>query len=899
MERKNKTIQDVSSEFCTGCGACYSICPHKAIEMNYSREGFLEPKINKEKCTNCSICYNICPAINTKHENNKKPLTFAVKAMDKIRKDSTSGGVFAVLADYVLSQNGYVCGAAFNENFKVSHIITNDKNELSKIKKSKYVQSEAHVIYKKIKELLLNGEKVLFSGCPCQVAGLNSYLQKKYDNLYTVDIICHGVPSPLNWEKYLMENFDLSKIKTIDFRHKGNHGFKKNYMQIVYTNNKEVIEGSSENYYYKHFKNLGLRKSCYLCKFSIIPRQGDFSIGDFWGAKIHYKDLIDNDKGLSLLLLNNKRSEDLFSLFKDNFELLKEINTKEAFAGNRKNYVLPENINRDRFFKMVQYMKFNDAVEKNLTKKYDVAICGATVGLNYGGLITYYALYKAVENMGYSVIMINSPKKDEIIEETHAERFCRENVILSEKKSLKDYYEYNNLAETFLLGSDQVWNYTLFPGRKENFYLDFIKDNKKKVSYASSFGFDKPTIFPNYEEKYPKISSLLKRFDSVSVREIDGVKICDNYFDVSSKHVLDPVFLLNSNEYEKIAEKALNKPKGKYIAIYSLTPKKDINEAYIFTAKKLDLPRVNMASGNPKKYEKKKKDFDMPYCENLQIEEWLYNIKNSEIVLTDSYHCVCFSIIFKKDFILIQNKWAVSRINSLLTKLNLLDRWVGSSSELIKNPSLLYKKIDYDKVYSILQKEIFESSTWLNNALLSSKKIEVLKDITINQFEKNIYSPIYNAKNLNEYFKAYDNFKNEIIIMISIKGKAFENLDKVTFFKNSDIGNLSKSKMDKGFTYICDYEQSYKRKKFGSYVKDTYYFKNTKFNVVSQENILNSSDAISEFYFEKNNKRKIYVCKENGMNVLIYSKLTGNIIDFINVDIENDIELKINRYKTN
>jgi hypothetical protein len=238
-----------------------------------------------------------------------------------------------------------------------------------------------------------------------------------------------------------------------------------------------------------------------------------------------------------------------------------------------------------------------------------------------------------------------------------------------------EMHKLNASADTFLLGSDQIWNYTLFPGRAETLYLDFVEDSKKKIAYAASFGFDKPTIFPHYPERYPKIMPAMNRLDAVAVREANGVDICNDYYSTKATHVMDPVFLLTQDDYKELADKAVNKPEGKYMCVYALTPKEDINKVFQTVAEELNLPRVNMASGNPKKFERKKENFDMPYCENLQMEEWLYNIMNSDFVVTDSYHCVCFSIIFKKNFVLIQNAWAVSRIESLLSKLGLKDRW--------------------------------------------------------------------------------------------------------------------------------------------------------------------------------------------------------------------------------
>lgn len=195
----------ICTKECSGCGACFSICPKNVITLIPNVEGFLFPVVDSEKCINCNLCAKVCPVNNIDTSNSKTPEAFAVQANDEIRLKSSSGGVFTVLASYIFKQGGYVCGAAFDDSGKICHQVIYQENDLRLLQGSKYVQSAIGNTYKEVKNLLCSGKLVLFTGTPCQVAGLKSFLGKNYDNLITADLICHGVPSPKVFQKYIAE----------------------------------------------------------------------------------------------------------------------------------------------------------------------------------------------------------------------------------------------------------------------------------------------------------------------------------------------------------------------------------------------------------------------------------------------------------------------------------------------------------------------------------------------------------------------------------------------------------------------------------------------------------------------------------------------------------------------
>ena len=295
----------IEKTHCTGCAACANICSHGAIDIKQDERGFHRPIINKEKCVNCGLCKKVCPILNYKETNKKNPNVYAIWANDEIREVSSSGGLFTLLAQYVIDNNGVVVGAAFNNNWEVEHIIIDNEKDLNKLRGSKYVQSRiSEHLYKDIKTILKNDRYVLFSGCPCQVAGLKYYLQKDYEKLILVDLICSGTPSPKAFKKYLTEISDNSNILKINFRDKRKYGWTCSHSTIT-TEEQEITDFKfMHSFLSKSISN----ESCSECKFATLPRQSDITIGDFWGIE-KYKKSWNDKKGTSMFIANNKKGE--------------------------------------------------------------------------------------------------------------------------------------------------------------------------------------------------------------------------------------------------------------------------------------------------------------------------------------------------------------------------------------------------------------------------------------------------------------------------------------------------------------------------------------------------------------------------------------------------------------
>lgn len=352
---------------CSGCSACYNCCPVDAIEMLADSKGFKYPHVDKDKCIKCNKCINVCPIINKNKEEYKSlRKSYACYNKDeKIRLESSSGGVFTLLAIRIINQGGVVFGAALDEKFKVKHICIKDVDELSKLRTSKYVQSEINECYKQSKEYLDNGKVVLFTGTPCQLGGLYSYLGKEYENLYTQDIICHGVPSPLVWEKYkeYRKSIDEKEPMHINFRNKDS-GWKKFNLKFDYSNGDEYKKNQYEDLFMQAFlRDACLRESCYNCSFKEKNRKTDITLADFWGID-NIKPEINDNKGLSLVIVNSEKGMKLFESIKNKlyFEI---VDFEESIQYNKSLFKSVEKpINRELFFENLDKLSFDKLVKK-------------------------------------------------------------------------------------------------------------------------------------------------------------------------------------------------------------------------------------------------------------------------------------------------------------------------------------------------------------------------------------------------------------------------------------------------------------------------------------------------------------------------------------------------------
>ena len=353
-DKLENNIEINEKKACSGCSACYSICPKQAISMVTDKEGFDYPVVNHDKCINCGLCKKVCPLRNQDKRLDKSRY-FAVKNVDECtRMHSTSGGVFSILVNYVLEKDGVIYGAAYDKEFRVIHKRASDKS-WEEFRGSKYVQSIIGDVFAEVRNDLKNKKWVLFSGTPCQVDGLQKYLEKsniRRDTLITCDLVCHGVASPLVWQEYLdLAVGNRSVIKFINFRDKNNCGWHDSRFRIYDEKDKYIVDYAQPNgiYWGLFLNNYILRPSCYECHYSNFKRVGDFTLGDYWGIEHKHAEFDDN-KGVSLFMVNTSQAQSIWEEIKKNTYNI-EVNQGECVQPNLLN-PSPCPLKRNQFFRV-------------------------------------------------------------------------------------------------------------------------------------------------------------------------------------------------------------------------------------------------------------------------------------------------------------------------------------------------------------------------------------------------------------------------------------------------------------------------------------------------------------------------------------------------------------------
>jgi len=361
-------ISILEKDECCGCHACLNACKQNCISMVADTEGFSYPQIDMANCIDCGLCDKVCPILHVLHAEHPIQAYGCSNKELNVRLDSSSGGVFSLVAEGIIEDGGIVFGVGFDDAFHVCHSGAETKEALAVFRGSKYVQSEIGNTYKQAKELLDNGRQVLFSGTPCQIGGLIAYLGKHYDNLTCVDIICHGVPSPLVWQKYVhyREHMSGAKARRIAFRLK-NEGWKLFSVSFSFENHTEYRKNLTKDLYMQGFlRNIYLRPSCYNCQFKTVSRRSDMTLADFWGIENIMPEL-DDDKGTSLVFLQSDKGRNLFNRVKDKMTY-RETDVESAVRYNTAAIQSAAvNPKREKFFADMNRLPFDKVMKKYLS----------------------------------------------------------------------------------------------------------------------------------------------------------------------------------------------------------------------------------------------------------------------------------------------------------------------------------------------------------------------------------------------------------------------------------------------------------------------------------------------------------------------------------------------------
>jgi coenzyme F420-reducing hydrogenase beta subunit len=360
-------INILKKNTCCGCQACLNACPVGCISLKMDDEGFYYPKVDANKCIGCNRCEHVCPFLEQSESKKENPLAYAAKSKnEELRAKSSSGGIFSEIALSILEMNGVVYGVVMSKDFRRSEFARIDNvSLLSPVRGSKYIQAYVNDSYKLVKRDLEDNKYVLFSGTPCQVKGLKLFLQKDYDKLFCVDLVCHGVPSPGLWNKYVeyLEAKYKAKIEYVNFREKL-IGWKKFGIKIQGNNISRFLDSGSDPYMIMFLKNYSLRPSCYNCKIKEFGSLSDITLADFWGIE-NIMPNIDDDKGVSLALVNSNKGEAILDLISNRIEK-NEVDFEKSIKYNPAFYIsVKAPKERLKFFDDMHKMDF-----KGLQKKY-------------------------------------------------------------------------------------------------------------------------------------------------------------------------------------------------------------------------------------------------------------------------------------------------------------------------------------------------------------------------------------------------------------------------------------------------------------------------------------------------------------------------------------------------
>lgn len=360
-------IDKVKKKNCVGCKACGDICPKKAISFYTDEEGFWYPLIDQDKCIKCGACDRVCPALKihrSDEDYRKRPKTYMTYYKDKtVRYNSTSGGMYYALAEGILERGGYIAGCVYNEDYSGAyHLVSGEKQDLKRIMRSKYFQSDTDGIFVQVKTLLETGKIVLFCGAPCQVSALYGYLNKDYENLYTVDFICRGINSPMAFSEYMKELKKRygSEISEVHFKNKL-HGWTNLGTLIRFKNGKKYYRNRYNDPWVNAFVrgNLYMRPCCASCQYKGFPRISDITIGDFWGQKYTKEE---EKYGVSLGLVNTPKGDMLFG-FAEKYMSVQKRTLEEAVRGNPA-LLYPAGVNprRNEFFQRIKTEPYSKVV---------------------------------------------------------------------------------------------------------------------------------------------------------------------------------------------------------------------------------------------------------------------------------------------------------------------------------------------------------------------------------------------------------------------------------------------------------------------------------------------------------------------------------------------------------
>ena len=630
-----------------------------------------------------------------------------------------------------------MCGAAFTHGCHLEHVIITDEKDLPPLQRSKYLQSNPGLVYARIKELLHDGKKVLFVGTPCQVAALKSVVSEGDNDLITVDLLCHGVPPNKLFKEYVdcITGGMSNEVTNISFRDKKSEGWNRFHVCFDWPRGNHYDKYAGDDLYFKAFaENLTLRRSCGDCRFARMPRMGDFTIGDLWEVAERELKFTDN-MGTSVVVLNSSKAIKIFDEIKRTLGRAKKVSIESVSRSNLLQNHLYLHPNAIRFWENVHAKDRSgtmyEILEKSLSLDDGVLILNYhDAHTNYGSVLAGYALQEKIKSiLGFSPVSIHfwsvdsrNPEFGDIISFNREKIFATE--LIRSEGQLKRLCRY---FKTYIVGPDIVWRNCGFTG---NFYwhlFNFVPFSRNICSYAASFQYNylcnmsMRDLIPHELSRADILERkrLMKRFAHISVREDSGVAICHKNFDVQAEHVLDSVFLLTAEDYSKLIlnyeHDACEDMRGRRVN-YVLNPSSC--DAKIVAKIKEDPLSVSLCEGM--EYDKMYKGEGFT-CKGVTVRQWVSAIRDCESFATNSFHGICFAVIFRKQFVFLppSNLASTERVDSLFRMLGIPhDRYAYTPEDYER---ILATPLDYSKIEPRLNEWIAKSEDYLKRVLADNK----------------------------------------------------------------------------------------------------------------------------------------------------------------------------------